>query len=326
MKTKDAKVLSLFCGCGGLCEGFNRAGFKISASNDIWEPALMSYRHNHPDVRIFHGDIRDGKICKDIYEHFEKLGGCDVIIGGPPCQAYSMAGKRDENDPRGKLFQDYVGMVEHLRPKIFIMENVPGILTMKHGSQLVPDMIHNMFGKLGYEVKRQVLNAADYGVPQSRYRVIFVGLIPGLSFSYPKPVYGNSPLKPFITVKEALDELKDLRENPEWQHTRMDHSLDFRIKIKNTKPGENVTKYSESFWRLLPGEPSRTAKANNGSVFVHYDQDRTITAREMATLQSFGYHYRFEGTKHDVLIQICNAVPPLLGEAIAHSVKKTLGC
>ena len=297
------------------------------AANDIWEPALESYRHNHPSVKVFPGDIRDRSLHTAMRELATKDGGngkYDVIIGGPPCQAYSLAGKRDENDPRGKLFRDYVAVVQHLEPKIVVMENVPGILTIKHGGRVVADMIQDLFGGIGYEMRREVLNAADFGAPQKRERVILVGLKDGIKFEYPKPTFGSPPLIPFVSVRAALDELKDLRDNPEWSHVRMAHSGDFLAKIRNTKQGNSVTGYGEAFWRLIPDEPSLTAKANNGSVFIHYDQDRTITAREMATLQSFGYHYRFCGSKHDVLIQICNAVPPLLAEAIACSVKRAL--
>lgn len=325
MKADECKVLSLFCGCGGLCEGFKQAGFQISVSNDIWEPALDSYRLNHPTVNVVGGDIRDQKVCQAIYDFFG-TSGCDVIIGGPPCQAYSMSGRRDENDPRGKLFHDYVGMVDHMRPKVFVMENVTGILSMKHGKQLVTDMIHDMFAKLGYDVRHQVLNSADYGVPQFRRRVIFIGVRSdlGLKYDYPIPEFGEAPLKPFITAKQAIDHWKDVPDDKETFHLRMKHCAAFVEKIKQTKAGDCVTGYSESFARLAADEPSKTCKANNGSVFLHYEQDRTITPREMAALQSFADTYRFVGSKHDVLVQICNAVPPLLGKAIAESVKCAL--
>ena len=323
-KLDDIRILSLFCGCGGLCEGFRRAGFKILAANDIWESALVTYRYNHPNVRVFSGDIRDKAVSGLICAFFEEKGGCDLIIGGPPCQAYSMSGKRDENDPRGKLFENYVEMVKHLRPRLFVMENVLGILTMKHGDCLVPDMIREMFNALGYDMTEKILNAADYGVPQRRERVIFVGTRDGVSFMYPAVAFGGPPLRPYVTAKEALDELKDIRDNKDWVHVRMRHSPDFLAKIQKTRPGFSVTGYSESFFRLLPDEPSLTAKANNGSVFIHYEQDRTLTSREMATLQSFNYNYRFEGSKHDVLVQICNAVPPLMAQAIAESVRKAV--
>jgi DNA (cytosine-5)-methyltransferase 1 len=203
------------------------------------------------------------------------------------------------------------------------VENVQGILTMRHGQELVPDMMVSLFEKEGYRVEYRLLNAADYGVPQARRRVIFIGSRMGGKIKYPRVTHGTSA-RGHVAVRDAIDELKDIADNLPWWHVRMRHSKDFLDKIRATKCGDSATGYSEAFWRLIPDEPARTAKANNGSVFIHYDQDRAITPREMATIQSFGYEYRFVGSKHDVLIQICNAVPPLFSKAIAGSVKGML--
>jgi len=128
----EYKVLDLFAGCGGLSKGFELAGFNVVAGNDILDHAGETYKRNHPNTKFFLGDITDEEMKKQIISYM-KENGCDVIVGGPPCQAYSLAGLRDPNDPRGKLFEEYVEIVKKLQPKIFVMENVKGILNMKRG-------------------------------------------------------------------------------------------------------------------------------------------------------------------------------------------------
>ena len=123
-------VLDLFAGCGGLSKGFEMAGFEVAVANDVWEPAAATYRRNHPSTRFVLGDITDAGVRNDIYSAFEGKA-CDVIVGGPPCQAYSMSGLRNPDDPRAHLFENYVDMVRRLKPKVFVMENVKGILTME---------------------------------------------------------------------------------------------------------------------------------------------------------------------------------------------------
>ena len=131
MKNKKAsiKVIDLFSGCGGLNEGFKNAGFKTTVSNDIWEPAGKTFSRNNKDSNFILGDITQKKIRNDIIKYGK---GSDILVGGPPCQAYSMAGARDVDDPRGKLFEDYVKIVKAIKPKYFVMENVKGLMSMEH--------------------------------------------------------------------------------------------------------------------------------------------------------------------------------------------------
>ena len=165
-------VLDLFCGCGGLSLGFEQAGFHVLLGIDIWEDALKTYKHNHTSSRTLCADMSSltGKEVADIING-EKV---DVIIGGPPCQGFSIAGKRIVDDERNKLYKGFVRMVEYFKPKAFVMENVPNILSIGNG--VVKDTIIRDFESLGYTVAVKVLLASDYGVPQNRRRAIFVGL------------------------------------------------------------------------------------------------------------------------------------------------------
>lgn len=401
-KMENIKTLDLFAGCGGLSKGFEKAGFNIVAANDNWKDAAETYKLNHPNTKFFLGDITKDEVKNKIIA-FCKKSGCDVIIGGPPCQAYSLAGLRDLDDPRGKLFEDYVEIVAKLQPKIFVMENVKGILPMKHYRddlsqqekkelsdfikldkeradllllrkrsknnperfkftkkdekrleelkikvkevrkelshlfEPVTEKIKKRFKKIGYYVDFKVLNAADFGVPQKRERVIFIGKKGDGPAIFPKPTHsekargsldrwiGTRGLKPWKTVKEAIGDLEDMEENPSINHVFTSHSEAFKKKIKNTPIGKNVFgNYSDAFFRCPPDAPSRTVKENHGGVFVHYSKNRVMTPRELARLQSFPDDYIFKGSKSSILKQIGNAVPVDLAEAIAKAVKEML--
>jgi len=389
----DYKVLDLFAGCGGLSKGFELAGFNIVAGNDILDHAGETYKRNHKNAKFFLGDITNKEMKKKIISYM-KENGCDVIIGGPPCQAYSMAGLRDPNDPRGKLFEEYVEIVKELRPKIFVMENVKGILTMKHErdnltkeereeleelrnaekeraellllrkqhknnsekykyseadekrleevkeevkklknnlgdyQEKVTNKIIKRFNELGYDVKFKLLNSANYGVPQRRERVIFIGKKKNGNITHPKPTHsenGKNGLNVWISVKEAIGDLEDKEEEINFNHILTSHNEMFLNKIKNTPIGKSVFgNYSDAFFRVYPDKPSRTVKENHGGVFVHYKNNRVMTPRELARLQSFPDDFIFEGSKSKQLIQIGNAVPVGLAKAIGEQIKKLL--
>jgi len=387
-------VLDLFAGCGGLSKGFEKAGFKIVAANEFWKPAAMTYKKNHPNTKFFDGDITDEKTKQEIFDFFNGKK-CDVIIGGPPCQAYSTAGLRDPDDPRGKLFEDYVKIVQKLQPTIFVMENVKGILTMKHERDDLPEenkkvlielrklekerdelkllrkqsknnpikfkftkedeirmgelcdsirekklntrnlqerviyKIMKRFKKIGYDVKFNLLNSADYGVPQKRERVFFIGKKEDGPISFPEPTHSSNPTNPKIkkwkTIREAIDDLKNSREDVNFSHVFTKHNEEFIKKINNTKIGTNVFGgYSDAFFRNPPNEPSRTVKENHGGVLVHYEKDRVMSPRELARLQTFDDNFIFKGTKSNILKQIGNAVPVELSRVIGEHIKKML--
>ena len=388
----------LFAGCGGLGYGFHKEGFNIVVANELEENIAVTYKHNFPETNVIVGDITKKEIKSKVYKNFENKD-CDVILGGPPCVAYSMSGHRNSRDPRGQLFKDYVEFVKELKPKVFVMENVKGILTILHDKpklnseekkladeyyvleeeklkleaqkkQLsvknkkatsipvirnkrlmkevkskikkmqkdipkfrmnVTDIIINTMKELGYNVQMKLLNSANYGVPQKRERVIFVGVRNDITenFEYPIETHnkdGTDGKLKWVSVKEAIDDLKDLPEDPEkLQQIYTQHRQPFIEKIKQTEIGTSVLKkYSESFYRCYPDRPSNTVKENHGGVFVHYEKNRVMTPRELARLQSFPDDFVFKGTKSSMLIQLGNAVPCGLANAIAKQVKKLL--
>lgn len=211
--------IDLFAGAGGFAEGFLRAGVDILLANDIWEPASLTYRENHKDIDFILKDIYD----LDGKELLKRLklgqGELDIIIGGPPCQGFSTVGKRNKNDPRNSLFKEYLRIVNILKPKIFVMENVTGILSMERGRVL--KNIISSFRDIGYKIQYRVLNAADYGVPQIRERVIFIGTRLDIDIIFPKPTHTSSiemnflegKLKPHITLWEAIGDLPRIEAN-----------------------------------------------------------------------------------------------------------------
>lgn len=194
-------VLSLFSGGGGLDIGFAAVGYKIIWAIDNNPNAVNTYRHN----------LGNHIVCGDINEiNLHLLPHADVVIGGPPCQAFSLAGKRDTHDARGHLVWKYIQIIEHLKPKAFVFENVTGLQSAKNenGDSLI-NLLKETFRNIGYTIQAQVINAADYGVPQLRKRLIIVGLTSGVSYSFPTPTHhpGGEGLPRYVSVKDALDDL-----------------------------------------------------------------------------------------------------------------------
>lgn len=212
------KVIDLFAGVGGLSYGFAQDDeFEILAANEILEPMAQAYSSNHPTVKMYNKDIKDFSARDLTKDLCIKKGDIDVIVGGPPCQAYSTVGKRMADDPRGKLFQEYHRILKELRPKIFVFENVKGLLSMQ-GGNLIKTIV-SLFESIGYHMQMRLLNAADYGTPQIRERVILVGTLDSKPFEYPKPTHYNpelgtptdSSLKPYVTLGEALGDLPHIK-------------------------------------------------------------------------------------------------------------------
>ena len=199
MSEQKYNVLDLFCGCGGLSLGFEEAGYNVLLGIDIWEDALKTYAYNHKHSKTLCADMSTlrGEDVKDIIGD----NSVDVIIGGPPCQGFSIAGKRIVNDDRNKLYKGFVRMVEYFKPKAFVMENVPNILSIGDGA--VRETIINDFKSLGYTVETKVLTASDYGVPQNRRRAVFVGLTKG-NFDFDIPMVAEK-----VTTEEALSDLPE---------------------------------------------------------------------------------------------------------------------
>lgn len=208
MTTQRLTAIDLFCGAGGLSEGFRQAGYTVVAGNDIEVAAGETYMATHPDAEFILGPIQDvtvERLCKagDV-----RVGELDVLLGGPPCQAYSVYNhQRGMHDARANLFREYLRIVEGLKPKWVVMENVTGITSIAGGT--VVQSIKDELRKLGYEVECRVLKAEEYGVPQERRRMVFIGNRLGLPVAFPEPTHGpvGSGLMPFTTIWDAIGDL-----------------------------------------------------------------------------------------------------------------------
>lgn len=246
MEKKEFKVIDLFAGVGGLSYGFEHDDdFEVVAANEILKPMATAYSLNNPNVKMYNKDIKDFSI-KDIEEDLGlKKGDIDVIVGGPPCQAYSTVGKRLIDDPRGKLFQEYFRVLREIMPKIFVFENVKGMLSMMKGELI--ETVVSLFQSIGYNVQYRVLNAADYGAPQIRERVIIIGTLGNGRFEYPEAthtdpellngLFGNQ-LTPWITLGEALGDLPSIRTGEKGLQYASEPKNDFQKLMRKNAPEE----------------------------------------------------------------------------------------
>ena len=299
------RVLSLFSGAGGLDLGFTMAGHEIVWANDCYSDAVETYRCN----------LGDHIVCEDVSKiDFSKVPDCDIIIGGFPCQGFSVANtNRNEEDSRNKLYLEMVRAIQTKQPKFFLAENVKGILSLSGGK--VFEMILDDFTKLGYTVSYKLLNSANYGVPQKRERVFIVGVRNDVDFEYHFPTQTHSKnglvenTSKWITVGEALSKYPDPTvENDFFNHECSVYKLNFNGYIGH-RP-------------INPDEPAPTVTGRGderGGVVVlpHPNGKRRMTCRELASVQSFPDSYLFIGSKTSVYRQIGNAVPPLLAKAVA---------
>lgn len=209
MHSKGLTVIDLFCGAGGLSEGFRQAGFRVLAGNDINKAAGRTFKLTHPEACFLHGPIENFSNQEFLSVSGLNENELDCLVGGPPCQAYSVYNhKRGLQDERSKLFQEYLRVVKGLRPKWVVMENVTGITSCGEG-QPVQDILNGLI-RLNYKVEMKILKAEDYGVPQERRRVIFIGNRLGLPIFWPEKTHGKN-LKPFVSVQDAISDLPPLR-------------------------------------------------------------------------------------------------------------------
>jgi len=342
---KKPRVLDLFSGCGGLSYGFEKVGYEIVAGVDSWQDSLVTFEHNHPGAAALKLDLSSF----DPREIEKVTGRIDVIVGGPPCQGFSISGKRDLKDPRNSLYQGFVRAVAYFKPKAFVLENVPNLVSMNKGT--VKDSIVHDFEALGYHVQYQILLASDYGVPQNRRRVVFVGLKPGFNFSYPIPTFAKGKRTAFDALSDLTEQsVKDgakhrksprseyqklmrARTNSVYNHEITKHSSQTVSIIALVPDGGNYKSLPENLrrtrrvniaWtRYSSSKPSHTIDTGHRHHF-HYKYNRIPTVRESARLQSFPDDFVFYGSKTSQYKQVGNAVPPLMAEAIAKELKKTL--
>lgn len=316
--------IDLFSGAGGLSCGLVMAGFTPVGSVEIMNQAVATYKYNFVDKKGFNEnvesrDIRDKNVKNDLYKSLTNVN-VDVIVGGFPCQGFSMAGNRIVTDKRNTLYLDMLEIVNHIKPKVVVMENVPGLRSMLGGK--IEEKIINDFEKIGYKINVTILNAADYFTPQTRRRVIFIGNRIGVKNYHPKPILEPNE---YITTKSAIQDLMKKKDDPLFNHVTTKHTKDMESKLLAVPEGESLYKNYSDSWKKCPwNKPSCTVKENHGGVNIHPKLPRVLTAREMARLQSFPDDFIFQGSKKWQLTQIGNAVPCYLGKAIGLAIEKML--
>lgn len=341
---KSKKIIDLFCGAGGLSLGFEKAGFEIEFAIDMWDDAIDTYNQNH---------INKVARCQDIHEltneYLKSLKGkITGVIGGPPCQGYSTVGTRDVNDPRNHLYLEYCRVVENVEPEFFVIENVRGLLTLGKGA--FKDDIITRFSNLGYNVTYRLVNASDYGVPQNRYRVFFVG-VKNKDFVFPEkfdykvssseaisdlPSLENFDLFSDYYISDPQNSYqKMMRENSIglFNHEPTKHSEQTKKIIGMIPDGGkisdlpeeywNIRKYNKAFQRMDSQLPSNTIDTGHRNYF-HYAENRVPSVRESARIQSFPDDFIFTGSKTSQYKQVGNAVPPLLAKVIAEAIIKLI--
>lgn len=357
-KKNKYTVVDLFCGAGGLSKGFMDAGFDILLGVDFDDAALKTFESNHGNAKAMKLNLFDHNNILEIKKYLDdNCKSLDVLIGGPPCQGFSLAGTRKEDDERNALYIAMVKTAELLKPKVVLLENVPGMLTLYDGK--VKKRILNDFSKLGYNMDVKVLYAPEFGVPQIRKRAFYVGLLNSeTKFSYPVSKFSPSE---FITCKQALCDLPSLVNDTDYSLTKtrnyVTEPLNNYQKMMRKKSSivfnhyptrhEKKTvdtialvpdggdyrdlppeiakrfKYHESMTRYNSNKPSLTIDTGHRTHF-HYEYNRIPSVRESARLQSFPDDFVFYGSKQQQYKQVGNAVPPLLGKSIAFEIKKFL--
>ena len=317
----EITFIDLFSGAGGMSKGFEMAGFEGIYGLDHFDSAVETYQRNfkHP---IFNGDITLKKVKREFIELVDdQLSGrkLNVMAGGFPCQGFSLSGHRVVADPRNSLYLDMLEIVNILKPDFVVLENVVGLRSMMKGGierKIIDDYVSS-----GYEINVTTLHAADYGVPQKRNRVIFIANKIGAMNYHPKPMFNVENYK---TMQHAIEDLMDLDDDPKFNHVKTKHSLGMVNRISSVPEGGSLYLNYLDSWRKSPwNEPSCTIKENHGGVNLHPRIARALTPREMARLQTFPDDFIFEGKKSKQLIQIGNAVPPLMAKAIGLAIQKS---
>lgn len=342
-------AIDLFAGCGGLSKGFMDAGFDIIVGVDNEQSALNTFVKNHNGAVALNADLSK----QETFDEIKRIAGkrsIDVIIAGPPCQGFSLSGPRNFDDERNKLYLAVIEMVKQYQPKGFIIENVPGMATLYDGQ--IKEEILKRFRKMGYNIEYKILCAADYGVPQMRKRLIFMGVRKDIGKpKFPEPQFApenyrtcrdaisDLPTREFelgeeedkYTSKPKTEYQKLMRKNERvlYNHVATNHMQMVKDTIalvpeggnyKDLPPGWGESrKFNEAWTRYNGNKPSKTIDTGHRNHF-HYKYNRVPTIRENARLQSFPDDFIFTGTKTQQNRQVGNAVPPLLGQALGNAL------
>jgi DNA (cytosine-5)-methyltransferase 1 len=325
---KKLKYVDLFCGSGGFSLGFDNKGFQNIFSIDIEPSFCETYKYNFPNHQLVVKDIcklSDKDVLALIGSH--KI---DVVIGGPPCQGFSMAGnigRKFIDDPRNKLYREFLRVVKVIGPKFFVMENVARLYT--HSKGLIRNQIISDFNEIGYNLECKVVNTVHYGIPQIRNRVLFIGSKSNTEILFPKKV----EKKP-LTVAESIEcypPLKSGEDSDVPNHSAMNHSEQMLKKMSFVKDGGDRNQIPakirptsgdiRKYIRYNSKEPSVCITGDMRKIF-HYEQNRALTVRELAKLQTYPDTFIFKGSKISQQQQVGNSVPPKLAESIAEAIKK----
>lgn len=352
--SKTYNVVDLFSGCGGLSRGFMDAGYNVILGVDNDSTSLETFKINHGhNSKALQLDLFDPNFIEVIKKEIQDTK-VDVVIGGPPCQGFSLTGTRNFDDKRNRLYLAMIETVKELNPKAFLIENVPGLARLYNGT--VKDEIIKRFTEMGYKVNMKILCAADYGVPQMRKRVFFIGIRDTDStFEFPIPTHDQNN---YVTCEQALGDLPSRedgfgneideytkkpsseyqayirgKETTLYNHVATNHSELVKNIISQVPEGGNYKnlpkgvgenrKFHEAWTRYHSKKPSRTIDTGHRNHF-HYKWNRVPTVRENARLQSFPDSFRFVGTRTQQYRQVGNAVPPLLGYKVAKELLKYL--
>lgn len=363
------KIIDLFAGCGGFSVGFEKAGFCTSKAVEFDCKIAAIYAKNHPNAKLFVEDI--GKINNTTNFYQNEV---DVIVGGPPCQGFSMAGARIRqnafvDDPRNYLFKQYLKVVQIVKPEVFIIENVKGILSMNDG-KIFEEILRvfsdsSLFDGDRYYVHYKIVKAVEFGIPQKRERVIIVGR-KNKDFDFEEYLAKakSKVLKLYpdfyrkVTIKDAIGNLpeptrdgkiknpkavsgyqKFLASNSEYitNHAKCELTEKALNRVRKIKPGQNYTSLDETIHSVHSGSygrlewsglaPTITTRFDtpSGGQFIHPSEDRMITPREAARIQSFPDDFVFVGNKGTICKTIGNAVPPKIAFTFAYMMKELLG-
>ena len=357
-------AIDLFCGAGGLSEGFRQAGFDVLAGNDIDPFAAQTFAASHPGAQFIPGPIENLSASDFLDATGLRKGQLDCLIGGPPCQAFSVYNhKRGLHDKRSGLFYEYLRIVEGLQPKWVVLENVTGIRSAG-GGQAVEGILAGL-ANLGYRAETRILRAEEYGVPQERRRIFFLGNRLDEPISWPAPTHGPG-LLPFVTVWDAIGDLPHLNNGEDPGRPlpyRAPPATDYQVMLRGNSTDVfnhaaprlaaiNLMRMKHipegGSWRdipveLLPAGMKRARRCDHTKrygrlrkdglsstiltkcdlhwgAFVHPEQDRAVTVREAARLQSFPDWFAFAGPRTEQYVQVGNAVPPLLGRKLAEAM------
>lgn len=325
---RGLKYIDLFSGAGGFSLGFDNVGFQNVFSIDIEPSFCETYKYNFSNHQLIEKDICE--LSDDEIKYLKEFKEIDVVIGGPPCQGFSIAGnigRKFVDDPRNRLFKEFVRVVKVIKPKFFVMENVARLYNHNKGEtrkEIIKD-----FEKIGYKVDCKILNSADYGVPQIRKRVIFIGSLTNQKIEFPP-----KEVEKYVSVKEALSKYPKLESGQESSipnHIAMSHSLQMLDKMSYVSDGGDRNEIPvkirpksgdvRKYIKYASDKPSVCVTGDMRKIF-HYEQNRALTVRELAKLQSFPDNFIFKGNRISQQQQVGNSVPPKMAEAIAKVIIK----